>query len=230
MNKPSYRIEINVCLLLISGLFAQPASSADEVIISAELIGLCTSCHGADGNSMGPATPTIGGLSRNYLVGAMLAYKFANDIGQADDLVYADQELEDVVVLERPAGIMTPIAELLSIDEIKELAGYLSQQTPSSPRQDVHSGMSATGADLHDRYCEKCHENGGTSSLDDVGILAGRWKRYLTYLFEDIAVGRRQMPKKMSTKFDAVRKDHGDEGLQQLIEYYAGQQVVRDGS
>jgi sulfide dehydrogenase cytochrome subunit len=230
MKKFTYRNKITVCLLVISGLIAASASSADEDTVNGELVALCTSCHGVNGISMGPATPTIGGLSRNYLVGAMLAYKFAQDISQADDLIDADQQMEDVVVLERPTGIMNTIAELLSVNEIKELADYLSQQTPSSPVQNVDSSMSATGADLHNRYCEKCHENGGASSMDDVGILAGRWKRYLTYLFEDIAAGRRQMPKKMSTKFDAIKNDHGDAGLQQLINYYAGQQVIRDGS
>ena len=89
--------------------------------------------------------------------------------------------------------------------------------------------MVAAGAEIHDRYCEKCHEDGGTSTADDVGLLAGQWKLYLTYLFEDLAAGHRQMPKKMARKLDALREDHGDDGIQQLIDYYAGHPGVGGG-
>jgi sulfide dehydrogenase cytochrome subunit len=236
MRKSKRGVEFNFCLLAIFSLAAKAAIGADAATASDDIagtthpstpgiVGLCTSCHGDNGKSSGPATPTIGGLSRNYIVGAMLAYKFGQKLDRADALVEADQDIEDVVVFARPGGIMSAVAEMLSVNEIKEIAEYLSVQTLDSREQVVDSTSVAAGADIHDRYCEKCHENGGRSTMDDVGLLAGQWKLYLSYLFEDLAAGRRQMPKKMAAKFDAVREDHGEIGFQQLIDYYAGQDV-----
>jgi sulfide dehydrogenase cytochrome subunit len=237
MRKSKRGVKFIVCLLAIFGLGANAAIGADAATASGDIeetaqpsrpgvVGLCTSCHGDKGKSSGPATPTIGGLSRNYIVGAMLAYKFAETLDRADALVEADQDIEDVVVFARPSGIMSAVAEMLSVDEIKEIAEYLSVQTFDSQEQAVDSASVAAGAGIHDRYCEKCHENGGSSTMDDVGLLAGQWKLYLSYLFEDLSAGRRQMPKKMAAKFDAVRDEHGEVGFQQLIDFYAGQALV----
>lgn len=193
------------------------------------LVGLCTPCHGPHGVSQGPATPTIARLSRNYVIGAMLAYKFPQDLGRADALIEQDPDMEDVVVLARPPGAMNAIAEMLSMEEIKTVATYFSAQDFVAPRQHSDSTQAASGKDIHQRYCEKCHEDGGQNTADDVGLLAGQWKLYLGYLFEDLAAGHRQIPKKMKTKVDAVVADHGDEGIDHLIEYYAGQPPEGDG-
>ena len=241
MTKPGLDFALSVFLSVIGGLIAVAASgavSASEIsdVMQAEqptepdLVAHCTSCHGARGDSSGPATPTIGGLSRNYLIGSLLAYKFAQDLDRADALVESDQDIEDVVVLARPVGIMNAIAEMLSLSDIKTIADFLSRQTPALTRQTSDIELAAEGANIHNRYCEKCHEDGGTSSLDDVGILAGRWRLYLTYVFEDLSAGNRQMPKKMASKFDDVRDDFGDAGFQRLIDYYSGQVIVREGS
>lgn len=241
MTKPGFDFSFSVFLLVLGALIVMTsggAASAAEIsdVMQTEqptepdLVAHCTSCHGARGDSSGPATPTIGGLSRNYLIGSLLAYKFAQDLDRADALIESDQDIEDVVVLARPNGIMNAVAEMLSLSDIKTIADYLSRQSPSSAKQITDVELAAEGAKIHNRYCEKCHEDGGTSSLDDVGILAGRWRLYLTYVFEDLSAGTRQMPKKMATKFNAVGDDFGDAGFQRLIDYYSGQVIVRDGS
>ena len=162
-----------------------------------------TSCHGRQGQSNGPATPTIAGLSRNYLVGAMLAYKYPEELERADALIEQDQDLEDVLVLARPPGVMNAIAGMLNLDEIKTVASYFSTFDAVVHKQEVDPAVVTAGDDVHHSYCEKCHEEGGRFTADDVGLLAGQWKLYLTYLFEDLASGERQMPKKMSDKLDA---------------------------
>lgn len=241
MTKPGLDFALSVFLSIIGGLISVAASGAvsaaeESDVMQSErpsepdILAHCTSCHGARGDSSGPATPTISGLSRNYLIGSLLAYKFAQDLDTADALIESDQDIEDVVVLARSGGIMNAVAEMLSLSDIKTIADYLSRQTPSSTRQISDIKLAAEGANIHKRYCEKCHEDGGTSSLDDVGILAGRWRLYLTYVFEDLSAGSRQMPKKMAIKFDAVRDDFGDAGFQRLIDYYSGQVIVGDGS
>jgi sulfide dehydrogenase cytochrome subunit len=222
-------VHLSACVLLaISGLCtaaqAQSAGeqSADENVFDPGLTGVCTTCHGPRGESRGPATPTISGLSRNYLIGAMLSYKYANDLDTADDLVFENEDIEDVVVLARPTGIMNTVAEMLTLAEIKHIADYFSLQSFTPPVQDTNAESATAGAEIHQRYCGKCHEDGGASTADDVGLLAGQWKPYLTYLFEDLLSGDRQMPKKMATKLDLLQEDHGAEGIPQLIEYYSG--------
>jgi sulfide dehydrogenase cytochrome subunit len=241
MTNCAHDFTLSVFLSVIGGLIAVTASSAVSAVESSDvvqteqlsepdLMAHCTSCHGAQGDSSGPATPTIGGLSRNYLIGSLLSYKFAQDLDSADALVESDQDIEDVIVFARPSGVMNAVAEMLSLSDIKAIADFLSEQTPRSAKQITDVELAAEGASIHNRYCEKCHEDGGTSSLDDVGILAGRWRLYLTYVFEDLSAGNRQMPKTMATKFDAVRDDFGDAGFQRLIDYYSGQVIVKDGS
>ncbi len=242
MMNPNRTIQPISLLLALAGMFAATTYAADVELAKngpsprgaglsdPALVALCTSCHGPQGASLGPATPTIGGLSRNNIIGAMLSYKYAQDLDQTDTLIENDPDIEDVLVLERPPGVMNAIAEMLSIDEIKEIADHLSKQAPGSAKQETDATLAAAGADLHERYCEKCHEDGGTSTLDDVGLLAGRWKLYLTYLFEDLSAGRREMPKKMADKFNALLEDHGDAGFRQLIDYYAAQNVAGGGS
>ena len=235
------KIEYTFRPLAIGGFMLVAASWAGAAVASSNapqaaqppgssLVALCTPCHGPQGISRGPATPTIAGLSRNYMIGAMLAYKFPDDLGRADALIEQDQDIEDVVVLARPPGIMNAIAEMLSVEEMKAVAAYFSAQDFVAPVQNAGSAQVAAGTDIHQRYCEKCHEDGGRSTADDVGLLAGQWKLYLTYLFEDLSDGYRQMPKKMATKIEAVRADHGDEGIQQLINYYAARNAAEEGS
>ena len=158
----------------------------------------CTACHGPQGFSQGPATPTIASLTWNYLAGAMLAYKFADNLEQADELIDQDEALWDVVVLARQRGVMNAIGEILTVDEIKSIADYFSKQDFVAPVQPTEAAAISAGEAHHERYCSKCHEDGGANTADDVGLLAGQWKLYLTYLMEDLEMNDRDMPKKMA--------------------------------
>jgi sulfide dehydrogenase cytochrome subunit len=73
---------------------------------------------------------------------------------------------------------------------------------------------------IHDRQCEKCHEDGGASAADDAGILAGQWTPYLRQVFEHYSAGERDMPKKMEPKYEKL--DAAE--LEALLHYYASLQ------
>ncbi len=73
------------------------------------------------------------------------------------------------------------------------------------------------------KYCEKCHADGGSSAEDDAGILAGQWQPYLKWTLDDYNSGDREMYKKMAKKMNKMLKKEGDEGITQLLHYYAGQ-------
>ena len=66
-----------LCLASLMGTTAS-ADPARQLMI----VNTCVACHGDKGNSVGQAIPTLAGLSPNYLMGAMLAYKYSD----ADEL------------------------------------------------------------------------------------------------------------------------------------------------
>lgn len=183
----------------------------------------CFSCHGIEGASQGPATPVIAGLSYNYIVGAMLSYKYADNLEKADEIIENNADLEDVRIYKRFSAIMKRVAAGYELKEIKAIAEYLSAQDFVRPVQDFDKNAAAKGKKLHKKYCDKCHEDWGTSTEDDVGLLAGQWKQYLTYTLKDFTSGDRTMHKKMKKKMKKMLDKKGEESLRQLIEFYSSQ-------
>lgn len=163
------------------------------------LANTCAGCHGTNGSSVGPASPTIAGISVEYFIETMEAYKKA----------------------ERPSTIMSRIAKGYTEEEIKLMAKFFSIQEFVRQPQKHNAKLARKGKKLHKKYCEKCHEDGGTSSEDDAGILAGQWEPYLRYSMQDFTSGNRSMEKKMKKKMKSLEKDHGDAGIDALIHFYS---------
>ena len=189
-------------VLVACGLAIGGAAAA-EMPSATMLANTCFGCHGPKGNSMGPATPTIAGLSAEYFIETMEGYKSG----------------------EIPSTIMGRIAKGYSEDEIKLMAGYFSRQKfdRASKNQKTDPKLAKKGAKLHKKFCEKCHEEGGRSSEDDAGILAGQWMPYLRYTLSDYLSGKREMTKKMKKKVHALKEKKGDEGFEQLLHFYGSQ-------
>ena len=87
--------------------------------------------------------------------------------------------------------------------QVKAIAEFFSKQKfVQAKDQEFDAKLAKKGAKLHDKYCEKCHADGGTSSEDDAGILAGQWVPYLRYTLADMQVGKSHVPKKMKKKLN----------------------------
>lgn len=183
-------------MLTGSFLMAQTASAFDR---GEMLANTCAGCHGPNGNSQGPATPSISGMSKDYFIESMAAYAMGD----------------------RPSTIMMRIAKGYSDEDIELMADYFSKQKYVSANQKTNSAMVSKGQKLHKKYCEKCHSEGGSLAEDDSGILAGQWRPYLTYNLHDFVSGNREAPKKMAKKLKKMHDKHGDEGVKQLIEFYS---------
>ena len=190
---------IQILLLSCCSILYNVAQAATPS--AAMLANTCAGCHGTNGSSVGPASPTIAGISKAYFIETMEAYKSG----------------------ERPSTIMTRIAKGYTDEEIKLMAGFFSKQKFVRQSQKFDQQKAGKGKKLHKKYCEKCHENGGRSSEDDAGILAGQWAPYLVYTMEDFTNGSRPMEKKMKKKLSAMQKKHGDKGINDLIHYYSSQ-------
>ena len=163
---------------------------------AAALAGSCSACHGPNGVSYGPATPTLAGINKDYFVETMQAFKSGK----------------------RHATVMGRIAKGYSDDEIKSMAGYFQSRKYAGHAQKVDAAKVARGKTLHQKSCEKCHEEGGRMS-EDGGILAGQWMPYLTHMMEDYTTGKSKMPKKMETKVKALNTAD----IEALIQYYGSQ-------
>jgi sulfide dehydrogenase cytochrome subunit len=161
----------------------------------------CAGCHGPQGSSVGPASPTIAGVEAETFIEIMQAYKAAD----------------------RPSTIMTRIAKGYSEEEIKLMSGYFSQQKFVRHEQKTDSKKVASGKKLHKKFCEKCHEDNGYKDEDGSSVLAGQWKPYLEYSMADFMSGDRSMPKKMKKRLQKMIKAAGEESVTDVIEFYASQ-------
>ncbi len=159
----------------------------------------CSGCHGTDGVSGGPATPTIAGISKSYFTEVMEGF--------------ASGEI--------PSTIMGRIAKGYTEEEIGAMGDYFSKQKFVKATQKYDDKLAQTGAKLHDKYCEKCHAEGGSSADDDSGILNGQWQPYVKWSLMDFNAGHRNAPKKMQKQLGKLAKKEGDAGITALLNYYA---------
>lgn len=192
-----------LALFFISTSVSKASPEANSNTPSATMLAnTCAGCHGTNGSSVGPASPTIAGISVDYFIETMEAYQTG----------------------ERPSTIMGRIAKGYSEKEIDLMADYFSKQPFVRLPQDYDAKATKLGKRLHKKYCEKCHEDDGRSSEDDAGILAGQWQTYLRFNMEDFTSGKRPMEKKMKKRMGQLDKAHGQTGIEALVHFYASQQ------
>ena len=183
--------------LLISGLAFSGSSFAGGA--SAEALSYtCAGCHGTNGASVGPASPSLAGMSAVYIEDSMKAFKSG----------------------ERPSTIMTRIAKGYDDEDFAKMGEFFAKQKMHIASQDAGS-MAGKGAKLHDKYCDKCHSESGMAADDDSGQLGGQWTAYLQYQIEDAMSGSRDFGKKMAKQVNKMHKKEGDKGVQALLVYYA---------
>ena len=158
----------------------------------------CAGCHGTDGVSTGPATPSLAGMSEIYMVDSMNAFKSG----------------------ERSSTVMGRIAKGYSEEEFKSMATVFAKQPVAVTSQKTDPAKVAAGEKLYGKNCEKCHDEKGALADDDAGILYSQWLPYLQYSMEDYKAGTREMPKKMKKKVEKL----SDAELDALLNFFASQQ------
>lgn len=162
------------------------------------LASTCEGCHGTNGVSEGPASPSLAGMSSAYIKEAMA--QFTNG--------------------DTKSTIMGRIAKGYTEEEVEKMGNYFAAQKIAMASQKVDKKQAKKGKKLHKKYCEKCHSDQGTVADDDSGQLAGQWMPYLKYTMEDFHNGDRVMPKKMKKKMQKMVKKEGDSSVNALINYY----------
>ncbi|MDY6992837.1 MAG: c-type cytochrome [Pseudomonadota bacterium] len=187
--------------ILASGLLLTPPTILAEDLSTFMLVAPCAACHGPEGSSVGPATPTISGFSTDSFLEAMEMFKSGD----------------------RPSTIMERLAKGYSKQDFEVMAKYFAQQEFVRYEQQTDAAKAKKGAELHDEYCEKCHEENGFVDEDGSAVLAGQWLPYLQFSLEDYHQGEREMTKKMRKRMKKMVEEHGEESLDQVAHFYASQ-------
>lgn len=180
-------------LLFSAAVAAEPGQAMAS---GRTLAGTCAACHGTNGVSAGPATPTLAGINAEYFMEVMEGFKSGT----------------------RHATVMNRIAKGYTDDEIKAMATFFAGKKYVGNKQKADAAKVAKGKAVHKSNCEKCHEDGGRTS-EDGGILAGQWMPYLRYTMADFTAGHSQMPKKMKAKVEKLK----EADIDALIHYYGSQ-------
>jgi sulfide dehydrogenase cytochrome subunit len=195
----TYKIS-KYALLLASGLMLGTSAWADDWSLSL-LVGNCISCHGPEGSSLGPATPTIAGMHEETFVDSMEEYKNG----------------------ERPSTIMERIAKGYTEEDFQRMADYFAKQTFVRHPQTVDDAKAKNGMELHEKYCEKCHKDGGYTDDEGSSILAGQWMPYLQFSLADFHSGDREMSKKMKKRMQKMVRAKGKKSLDDIVHFYGSQ-------
>ena len=130
------RYRVSLFVLAVSGLLAGYVNAVDTSAIQNKL-DLCASCHSKDGVSRLPNTPSLAGQPDQYLQWQLVYFR-------------ADARKSDQ---------MSGVAAGLSIDDIRNLAGYFAAlPPPAAPSDDDDPALSEAGATIvAQSHCTSCH-------------------------------------------------------------------------
>jgi sulfide dehydrogenase cytochrome subunit len=193
---------VNKCALIVAVLLLLSATCLANPDIPDDIeatVKQCAMCHGMDGNSAINTIPSFAGINVNYFKFVMKAYQNGN----------------------RPSEVMKTFADQLTDEQIKKLAEYYSTQTFVFHDQPYDKELAAKGKALHKHYCRKCHGDRGIVDPYYYGILGGQWAPYLRNAIKLYREGARKTNPVMVTKLKHVQEQAGEEGFDQLVNYYA---------
>jgi cytochrome c553 len=100
------KVLATLSLVAVLGCSA-PAFAAGSVEAGQAKSMTCMACHGADGNSLNPEWPSLAGQHRSYI----------------------EKQLRHFKAGERENALMSPMAMVLSDEDIADLAAYFSSQS-----------------------------------------------------------------------------------------------------
>ncbi|MBI3186242.1 MAG: c-type cytochrome [Gammaproteobacteria bacterium] len=175
-----------------------------------KLVADCANCHGKDGASTDKDMPIIGGNSVAYITSTFANYK------------NKDRPCPPAKYLEGPnKGVtsdMCKIAKEFSDSEVKQIAEYFAAKPfVRAKGQTFDAALAKKGEALHEKFCKKCHADGGSLASDDSGMLAGQWTPVIRQQLKEFSEGTRPMEKKMKSKYEKLEAAD----LEALINYYA---------
>jgi len=142
----------------------------------------CAGCHGEEGVSGSPATPSLAGQESQYLVAALQAYKGGS----------------------RSDETMKGMAGSLDDDAMKNLAAYYASLEPKAPN--VRKPLTT---EEWTQRCDRCHGVNGNSTDPRLPMLAGQRADYLVKALQGYRA-RTRKSSEMAAMSDGLSEDDLD--------------------
>ena len=183
------------------GLAGGSASAGKDKAVS------CGACHGADGNSVNPAWPSLAGQSSVYIVNQLKAFRK----GSRSNVLMNAQVLS------------------LTDEDMTDLAAYFSEQ-PAAPRAVADASLVDKGQALYRGgikkegvpACMACHgPNGAGNPAASYPSLSGQYATYTTAQLKAYANGERESDGATRVMRD-IAKSLDDDDIAAVASYIQG--------
>ena len=150
-------------------------AAAADIAAGKALADGCAGCHGADGVSQAPVTPSLAGQPDDFIQWQLVYFR-------------GGSRKSDVIGSE----VMGPIAEALSNEDIRNLGAYYSSLPPPKPEVPASSdALAVTGGRLAVRQrCRSCHGE-DYSGVGPAARLSGQREDVLLKALRDFKSGAR---------------------------------------
>lgn len=158
-------------LLLVPVAWAPAAWSKGSAADGAAKAATCLACHGPNGNSTNPEWPSLAGQNAAYIEHQLHLLHDGRRVGKSGDAA---------------AGMMPPMAAMLSDQDIEDVAAYYAMQAPTGLEADPSYWLA--GQKLYQRgdrerglpACAACHGPvGGGNPAAGYPALRGQQSMYL---------------------------------------------------
>jgi cytochrome c553 len=167
----------------------------------------CAACHGADGNSVTPDWPSLAGQHAGYIVHQLKAFKSG--------------DRQDVT--------MKPFADLLSEQDMLDVAAYFSTQKPTPKGADpalVSLGQQIYRGGVPERgiaACIACHGPGGHgNAVSAYPRIGGQHSAYVNKTLRQYASGDRRSDVEVNQMMRNVAALLLDDEIKALSSYVQG--------
>jgi cytochrome c553 len=157
----------------------------------------CFACHGPNGNSVMPETPSLAGQNARYIY----------------------LELRDFQEGRRSNPMMTPMAAGLTRDEMRELGNYFAQQTLSDKNFKADPEKAKLGfAKADETLCAMCHL-GEFKGQNEIPKVAGQ---NYDYIIKTLHAFKEKTRTNDAGNMTSVASTLSDQDIENLGHYIAG--------
>lgn len=197
-----------LCLLLGTSLTAASARAQEGSVEAGRTkSATCAACHGVDGNSVTPDWPMLAGQHASYIVRQLRAFKSG----------------------ERTDVTMKPFADMLSEQDMLDLAAYFEAQKPTPKGADpslVGLGQQIYRGGVPGRgvaACIACHGPDGTGNpLASYPRISAQHAAYTTKQLNAYRAGDRRSDVDLNQMMRNVAEQLFDDEIRALASYMQG--------
>lgn len=176
-------------------VFHAAHAAAQDDAATRKLAQTCAACHGPDGNSQNPAFPILAGQTWRY--------------------IYI--QLKDFKEGRRTDPVMSPMAAILSRDEMIALGNFFAAQKPRPIAFKADGARAAAGKKTSDAVlCPMCHL-GGFVGQNEIPRVAGQYPEYVRKQLKDFKARKRTNDAGNMTSVAGTLSDEDIENLAHFI-------------